>query len=51
MEPSEKKKKKENNKYVLLEKPMIFNSKLNKAQSQHLSKNNKDITINNISNK
>ena len=51
MEPSEKKKKKENNKYVLLEKPMFFNSKLNKAQSQHLSKNNKDITINNISNK
>ena len=51
MEPSEKKKKKENNKYVLLEKPMFFNSKLNKAQSQPLSKNNKDITINNISNK
>ena len=51
MEPSEKKKKKENNKYVLLEKPMFFNSKLNKAQSQPLSKNNKDITIDNISNK
>ena len=51
MEPKEKKSKKEDNKYVLLEKPMFFNSKLNKAQSQPLQNNLNDINNNNHSNK
>ena len=51
MEPKEKKSKKEDNKYVLLEKPMFFNSKLNKAQSQPLQNNLNDINNNNPSNK
>ena len=51
MEPKEKKPKKEDNKYVLLEKPMFFNSKLNKAQSQPLQNNLNDINNNNPSNK
>ena len=48
MEPIEKKPKKENNnkKYVLLEKPMFFNSKLNKNQSESQPNNFKDINVN-----
>ena len=51
MEPKEKQSKKEDNKYILLEKPMFFNSKLNKAQSQPLQNNLNDINNNNPSNK
>ena len=47
MENYAKKPKKSNNKYVLLEKPMFFNSKLNKEQSSIQQNNFKDITINN----
>ena len=49
MEENEKKSKKSNNKYVLLEKPMFFNSKLNKDQSSFQQNNFKDININNSS--
>jgi len=49
MEENEKKSKKSNNKYVLLEKPMFFNSKLNKDQSSFQQNNFKDININNAS--
>ena len=49
MEENEKKSKKSNNKYVLLEKPMFFNSKLNKDQSSFQQNNFKDININNTS--
>ena len=49
MEENEKKSKKSNNKYVLLEKPMFFNSKLNKNQSSFQQNNFKDININNSS--
>ena len=51
MENKEKKSKKQNNKYVLLEKPMFFNSKLNKDKEQSSSEQNnlKDININNSS--
>ena len=45
----EKKPKKENNKYVLLEKPMFFNSKLNKIQSESPPNNFKIINTNNNS--
>ena len=51
MEPIEKKSKKQNNKYVLLEKPIFFNSKLDKKKSESSSNNFKDININNSSNK
>ena len=49
MENKEKKSKKQNNKYVLLEKPMFFNSKLNKDKEQSSSEQNnlKDINTNN----
>jgi len=47
MEPTKKEPKKENKKYVLLEKPKFFNSKLNKNQSQSQQNNFKDININN----
>ena len=49
MENKEKKSKKQNNKYVLLEKPMFFNSKLNKDKEQSFSEQNnlKDINTNN----
>ena len=46
MEKDEKKSKKSTNKYVLLEKPMFFNSKLNKEQSSFQQNNFKDININ-----
>jgi ATP-dependent RNA helicase DDX3X len=51
MENKEKKSKKQNNKYVLLEKPMFFNSKLNKDKEQSSSEqiNLKDINTNNSS--
>jgi len=51
MENKEKKSKKQNNKYVLLEKPMFFNSKLNKDKEQSSSEQNnlKDINTNNSS--
>ena len=51
MENKEKKSKKQNNKYVLLEKPMFFNSKLNKDKEQSSSDQNnlKDINTNNSS--
>jgi ATP-dependent RNA helicase DDX3X len=51
MENKEKKTKKQNNKYVLLEKPMFFNSKLNKDKEQSSSEQNnlKDINTNNSS--
>ena len=49
MEKDEKKSKKSNNKYVLLEKPMFFNSKLNKEQSSFQQNNFKDININSTS--
>ena len=51
MENNEKKSKKQNNKYVLLEKPMFFNSKLNKDKEQSSSEQNnlKDINTNNSS--
>ena len=51
MENKEKKSKKQNNKYVLLEKPMFFNSKLNKDKEQSTSEQNnlKDINTNNSS--
>ena len=49
MKENEKKSKKSNNKYVLLEKPMFFNSKLNKNQSSFQQNNFKDININNTS--
>ena len=49
MEENEKKSKKSNNKYVLLEKPMFFNSKLNKDQYSFQQNNFKDININNSS--
>ena len=51
MEENEKKSKKSNNKYVLLEKPMFFNSKLNKDKEQSSSEQNnlKDINTNNSS--
>ena len=51
MENKEKKSKKQNNKYVLLEKPMFFNSKLNKDKEQSFSEQNnlKDINTNNSS--
>ena len=51
MENKEKKSKKQNNKYVLLEKPMFFNSKLNKDKEQSSSEQNnlKDIITNNSS--
>ena len=53
MENKEKKSKKQNNKYVLLEKPMFFNSKLNKdkdkEQSSSEQNNLKDINTNNSS--
>ena len=50
MENNNSKNKKESNKYVLLEKPMFFNSKLNKDayQSMDKSSNYKDINTNNI---
>jgi len=50
MENNNSKNKKENNKYVLLEKPMFFNSKLNKDANQSMDKpsNYKDINTNNI---
>ena len=51
MEKIGKEPKKENNKYVLLEKPIFFNSKLNKNQSQSQQNNFKDININNSTNK
>ena len=51
MEPTKKEPKKENKKYVLLEKPKFFNSKLNKNQSQSQQNNFKDININNSENK
>ena len=42
------KSKKEDNKYVLLEKPMFFNSKLNKDENKSATEKNtyKDIIIN-----
>ena len=42
------KKKKDDNKYVLLEKPMFFNSKLNKDENKSITEKNiyKDININ-----
>ena len=51
MENKERKSKKQNNKYVLLEKPMFFNSKLNKDKEQSSSEQNnlKDINTNNSS--
>ena len=51
MEENGKKSKKSNNKYVLLEKPMFFNSKLNKDKEQSSSEQNnlKDINTNNSS--
>ena len=51
MENKEKKSKEQNNKYVLLEKPMFFNSKLNKDKEQSSSEQNnlKDINTNNSS--
>ena len=49
MEKDEKKSKKSTNKYVLLEKPMFFNSKLNKEQSSFQQNNFKDININSTS--
>ena len=51
MENKERKSKKQNNKYVLLEKPMFFNSKLNKDKEQSSSDQNnlKDINTNNSS--
>ena len=51
MANKEKKSKKQNNKYVLLEKPMFFNSKLNKDKEQSSSEQNnlKDINTNNSS--
>ena len=50
MENNNSKNKKENNKYVLLEKPMFFNSKLNKEANQTIDKssNYKDLNTNNI---
>ena len=50
MENNNSKNKKESNKYVLLEKPMFFNSKLNKDANQSMDKssNYKDINTNNI---
>jgi len=50
MENNNSKNKKENNKYVLLEKPMFFNSKLNKEANQTIDKSNnyKDLNTNNI---
>ena len=50
MENNNSKNKKEKNKYVLLEKPMFFNSKLNKEANQTIDKssNYKDLNTNNI---
>ena len=47
MENKNEKSKKENNKYVLLEKPMFFNSKLNKEANQSIEQSNNLNKINN----
>ena len=49
MENKERKSKKQNNKYVLLEKPMFFNSKLNKDKEQSSSEQNNLKDTNNSS--
>ena len=51
MEKNEKNTKKEKNKYVLLEKPMFFNSKMNKEQSNIQDNKFTNNNINNISEK
>ena len=47
MENKNEKSQKENNKYVLLEKPMFFNSKLNKEANQPIEQSNNLNKINN----